>query len=192
MLFRSASAMAPPRPCLLWLVLVGRCAAVAPVPAVAALDPLVGGKGGEVEWAMRLSSRISNIGNVPLSAATLLADWRDDKRQYQMNATTSHVLRGPSARGVSSLGALPRPMMPQMQRTNLTLAVLQMQAEHGRVNESMAKATRLLNEAPIGNIDLLVLPELAFTGYIWDTPHEAALVAEPIDEIGRASCRERV
>ena len=175
------SEMAPPRPCLLWLLLVGRCAAVAPVPAAAALDPLVGGKGGEVEWAMRLSSRISNIGNVPLSAATLLADWRDDKRQFSMNATTSHVLRGPSARGVSSLGALPRPMMPPLQRTNLTLAVLQMQAEHGRVNESMAKATRLLNEAPLGNFDLLVLPELAFTGYIWDTPHEAALVAEPID-----------
>ena len=72
-------------------------------------------------------------------------------------------------------------MMPQLQRTNLTLAVLQMQAEHGRVNESMAKASRLLEEAPIGDIDLLVLPELAFTGYIWDTPHEAAAVAEPID-----------
>jgi protein N-terminal amidase len=174
--------MAPPRLCLLWLVLVGRCSAVAPIPAASPLDPLVGGKGGEVEWALRLSSRISNIGNTPLSAATLLADWRDDKRKYQMNATTSRVLRGPSARGVASLAQhSARPLMPQLNRANLTLAVLQMQAEHGRVNESMAKATRLLEEAPIGSIDLLVLPELAFTGYIWDTPHEAALVAEPID-----------
>jgi protein N-terminal amidase len=71
--------------------------------------------------------------------------------------------------------------MPQIQRANLTLAVMQMQAEHGRVNESMLKATRLLDEAPLGDIDLLVLPELAFTGYIWDTPNEAALVAETTD-----------
>ena len=166
---------------LLLLALIERCSAVPPLPAASALDPLVGGKGGEVEWAQRLSHRLTNIGNTPLSAATLLADWRDDKLKYQMNATTSRVLRGPSAHGVASLGALPRPMIPQLQRTNLTLAVLQMQAEHGRVNESMAKASRLLEEAPIGDIDLLVLPELAFTGYIWDTPHEAAAVAEPID-----------
>jgi len=160
--------------------LAERASAVAPLPAASALDPLVGGKGGEVEWAQRLLSRLGS-GSTPLSAATLLADWRDDKLKYQMNVTTTRVLRGPSAHGVASLGVLPNPVVPEvLPSANLSLAVLQMQAMHGNVNESMAKASRLLEDAP-GDIDLIVLPELAFTGYIWDTPEEAASVAEPVD-----------
>ena len=162
-------------------VFLASASALDPSTPAAALEPVVGGPGGDIEWAQRLSRRLDiHRRRIPLSAAALLADWKSDRENFQLNATTTRVLRGATASGISSLGALPRPLFGVVRR-NLTLAVMQMQAEHGRTNESIAKATRLLEEGPEGDIDLLVLPELAFSGYIWDNPEHALTVAEGLD-----------
>ena len=56
-----------------------------------------------------------------------------------------------------------------------------MQAVHGNVSASIAKASALLAAGPPGHLDLLVLPELAFAGYVWDHADELAPVAEAAD-----------
>jgi hypothetical protein len=123
------------------------------------------------QWATRLGTRLG----VP--SATLLAEWQDDRRHYQVNATSRMIRSAHGARGVASMAALPN--APEGARTNFTLGVLQFQSVHGDPNASMAKADALLASGEQGPLDLLVLPELALTGYVFDTAEEAAAVAQP-------------
>ena len=142
-------------------------------------------------WANDLARRLG-IDN----AATLLTDWQADRAKFAVNVTTQVVRRHSAAVGAASVAVLPQPLAPTMTRTNLSIGVLQMQAVHGQTNESMAKASSLLESGPQDHTDLLVLPELALTGYVWDSPEDAHSMAEPANgptfgwassvEIGRA------
>lgn len=46
----------------------------------------------------------------------------------------------------------------------MRVACLQFSTQLGRVEDNIARANALLEESSISNIDLLILPELAFTG----------------------------
>lgn len=46
----------------------------------------------------------------------------------------------------------------------MRVACLQFSAKLGRVEDNIARANALLEESSISNLDLLILPELAFTG----------------------------
>lgn len=123
-------------------------------------------------WANDLAHRLG-IDN----AATLLTDWQSDREKFAVNRTTQVIRRHSAAAG--ALAVLPQPLAPTMQRTNVSIGVLQMQAMHGQINESMAKASALLDAGPQDHTDLLVLPELALSGYVWDSPEDVRAVAEP-------------
>lgn len=128
-------------------------------------------------WARNLARRLGPHA----SPQTLLADWTEDKRRFLLN-TTSRVARGPNSGPDVRINLAALPLQTQSMATkNITIAVMQMQALHGRANESMQKADALLRAAPPGDFDLLVLPELAFTGYVWDSADEIRPQAEQSD-----------
>ena len=118
-------------------------------------------------WARELSHRIG------VSPTTLLEDWREDRERYSVNLT-ARVVR--ETRGGVNVLALPPGARPAV--ANFTVGVLQMSAVHGEPNASMAKAEGLLARGPKDALDLLVLPELALTGYAFDSASEASLLAE--------------
>lgn len=139
------------------------------------LHPMHSSHDGPVpSWANDLAHRLG-IDN----AATLLTDWQSDRAKFAVNVTTQVVRRHSAAAGVSSVAVLPQPLAPTMTRTNLSIGILQMQSVHGQTNESMGKASALLESGPQDHTDLLVLPELALTGYVWDSVDDAHAVAEP-------------
>ena len=86
-----------------------------------------------------------------------------------------------SVPGATSHAVLPAPLAPRRAPRELSIGVLQMQAVHGNVSASIAKASALLAAGPPDHLDLLVLPELAFAGYVWDHADELAPVAEAAD-----------
>ena len=59
----------------------------------------------------------------------------------------------------------------------MRIACLQFNPELGRLPENIARANALLQVASPQNIDLLVLPELAFTGRVLPLPPAPALLA---------------
>lgn len=46
----------------------------------------------------------------------------------------------------------------------MRMACLQLSAKLGKVEDNIARANALLEESSISDLDLLILPELAFTG----------------------------
>ena len=46
----------------------------------------------------------------------------------------------------------------------MRVACLQLSAKLGKVEDNIARANALLEESSVSNLDLLILPELAFTG----------------------------
>ena len=60
----------------------------------------------------------------------------------------------------------------------MRIACLQFNSELGRLNENIARANALLQAASPQKIDLLVLPELAFTGTASVTPPTSFLRAK--------------
>lgn len=54
----------------------------------------------------------------------------------------------------------------------MRIACLQLAPELGKVQENIERAETILNDADLEGIDLLILPELAFTG----TDHQAVKV----------------
>ncbi len=62
----------------------------------------------------------------------------------------------------------------------VTVASIQMEPRIGRKDENLARSVALVERAAAGGADLVVLPELANTGYMFESRAEAFALAEPV------------
>ena len=161
------------------LALVAASVAAAPSETAHSLQP---DAAAVPRWAHELARRLRHQpAQQTLLAQTLLADWNEDARRFPINASGTVLRNASSVPGATSHAVLPAPLAPRRAPRELSIGVLQMQAVHGNVSASIAKASALLAAGPPGHLDLLVLPELAFAGYVWDHADELAPVAEAAD-----------
>lgn len=77
----------------------------------------------------------------------------------------------------SALGNLPA---PSTAGHLVTVASIQMEPRIGRKDENLARSVALVERAAAGGADLVVLPELANTGYMFESRAEAFALAEPV------------
>lgn len=62
----------------------------------------------------------------------------------------------------------------------VTVASIQMEPRIGRKDENLARSVALVERAAAGGAALVVLPELANTGYVFESRAEAFALAEPV------------
>jgi len=74
---------------------------------------------------------------------------------------------------------------------NAIVAAAQFAPVHGDVAANLALIGRLLERGAAGGADLVVLPELATTGYAWASADEAGRLAEPVPGPATAWLTER-
>lgn len=67
-------------------------------------------------------------------------------------------------------------------RPPIRVSCLQFEPKIGAVEANMARASELVREAAEGGSRLIVLPELASTGYVFESAAEATSLAEPVPE----------
>ncbi|TGD98910.1 nitrilase family protein [Methylobacterium nonmethylotrophicum] len=67
-------------------------------------------------------------------------------------------------------------------RPPLRVSCIQFEPEFGAVAKNLARASDLVRAAAREGSRLVVLPELASTGYVFETPEEAAALAEPVPD----------
>lgn len=77
----------------------------------------------------------------------------------------------------SDLGNLPA---PSTAGHLVTVASIQMEPRIGRKDENLARSVALVERAAAGGAALVVLPELANTGYVFESRAEAFALAEPV------------
>src|SRR5436309_15096273 len=92
-------------------------------------------------------------------------------------ASINRILRGMTM-------STPAPMF-----TRYRAAAIQYEPTLGEKEKNVADLLHLVKEAAQHNARLIVLPEMATTGYCWESRTE---IAPYVEQIGRASCRERV
>ncbi|WP_407521318.1 nitrilase family protein [Methylobacterium oryzisoli] len=67
-------------------------------------------------------------------------------------------------------------------RPALRVSCIQFEPEFGAVEANLARSSDLIRAAAREGSRLVVLPELANTGYVFETPEEAASLAEPVPD----------
>jgi len=142
---------------------------------------------GEIpEWAKDLASKVG------LTPEQVTSVWKKDAEKYgDAGSNRSMSVRllnaGCSKETLSDANVAAKVNLraanaAQTNTKSYTVGVLQMTSVHGDTPQSMTKAGRLLNASSTQSaIDLLVLPELAFSGYMWEKPEEVAPFAEAQD-----------
>ena len=71
---------------------------------------------------------------------------------------------------------------PDHRRSPITVSCIQFEPTFGAVAANVARASALIREAAASGSTLVVLPELANTGYVFDTMDEALGLAEPVPD----------
>jgi N-carbamoylputrescine amidase len=72
--------------------------------------------------------------------------------------------------------------MSQTPESPLRVACLQMEPHIGRKEENVARSLAMIAEAAAAGADLVVLPELCNTGYVFETREEAFSLAESVPD----------
>ena len=72
----------------------------------------------------------------------------------------------------------------------MRIACLQFSPQVGQVCENMARADQLLQGHSAGDFDLLVLPEMAFSGMYLCTDVEIESLCEPVKKRTKKECGE--
>ena len=144
------------------LALLAASVAAAPSETAHSLQP---DAAAVPRWAHELARRLRHQpAQQTLLAQTLLADWNEDARRFPINASGTVLRNASSVPGATSTPCCRR----RSRAARRALDGVQMQAVHGNVGASIAKASALLAAGPPGHLDLLVLPGLAFAGCVWD------------------------
>ena len=66
------------------------------------------------------------------------------------------------------------------EKNTVTVAAAQMCPQLGKMSENLAICLARLDEAAQNSAELIAFPELALSGYIYDSRDEAALIAESV------------